>query len=118
MALGAQHALDLARAVIEAEDGLRAAADAAQRHRYHEHKTLHDGGHSDEQIALPRAAIALQYGVHCDDHGIVHRDDGERRKAQKQYAADDGAFQARSFDADRRSPVQQEAQRVGAAERL
>ena len=110
--LRAHHAIDLSRAVIETEDGLRAAADASQRHRHYEHEALNDGGHSDQKIALPRAAIALEHGVHGDDHGVVHRNDRKGRKAERQHAANDGGFQAGPLDANLRAPAQQKAQRV------
>ena len=65
--------------VVEGQNGLGTAGDAPQGHGHHQHKALGNGGTGDEPVPQLRPAVALQHGVHGNDHHIVHGDDEKGR---------------------------------------
>ena len=87
--IGTLDAVNLFGAVIEAEDGLRAACEAGKRHRDDLHAALHNRGAGDIGIAHFRPAVPLQHGIEHDEKDAVRGGDDKRGKTVKQHTAHD-----------------------------
>ena len=112
---GAAHPVALAGAVVEAQQPLGAAADAAEGHGDNEHKALGDGGAGDQHITLAGAAEALEHGVHGNDHHIVHGDDDKGGKAKGEHLPDNAQAVPPELQVHRQLFAAEHPQHIGAA---
>ena len=117
-ALGLFHPVWLSGSIVEGQDGLGTAGDAAQRHGDHQHEALDNGGAGDQHIALTGTSVGLEHRVHGNDHHIVHGDDDKGRKAHQQDPLDQLPVIAAEADLHRNLFSEEEGQDKGTAGHL
>ena len=108
----AHHAFSISRAVVIAQNGLRARCDAAERHGDDQHKALQNGRARDQHITV-RSAVFAQHDVNRDQQHIIQRDDERRRQADLHDTPQPACVQRLPRDADQRAVTEQEAKRIG-----
>lgn len=86
--LGLAHPPRLPRTVVVADDGLGAAGRANHRPGDEHHKALHNRHSGNQQVALCRAAIFFEHGIHCNQQNTVGCEDKKRRNANRKNALD------------------------------
>ena len=114
---GLAHPVALAGAVVVADDGLGAAADAQHGAGDQGHAALHNGGAGDQQIPLLGAAVPLQHRVHGDQDQAVGSHDEERGEPDGRHPQHQPPVGPAQADPDGR-PAKQEPHGKGAAEEL
>ena len=89
------------------------AGDTAQRHRYHQHEALCNGGAGYQHVPLFRSAVALKNSVHGNDHDIVNGNDDKWCKANCQYMAHNGKAVSAKADAQPGALSKEEEETIG-----
>ncbi len=107
----------VARAVVIAENGLRARRYSAERHGDDKHEALHDGSTRDEHIAVC-AAVLAQHDVDGDEQHVIKRDDERRRQTDLHDTAHPAEIDRLTGNADSGSAAEQKPQNVRRRARL
>lgn len=91
---GPLDALQVGRAVVEADHRLAAQGKAAHGHGDEEQIALHDGGAGHQGIPQLRPAVALEHSVQHDQQDAVRGDDEEGGQAEGQHPPHDAPGEA------------------------
>ena len=115
---GPLDALQVGRAVVEADHRLAAQGKAAHGHGDEEQIALHDGGAGHQGIPQLRPAVALEHSVQHDQQDAVRGDDEEGGQAEGQHPPHNVQFHATPPQAHRHPLPPQGEEHKGAGGHL